>query len=162
MSSGSRGRAAVIQSDIIFVRMMGREGAGPIRSRFDRVIALPQFANSVQRMVEVLIDKAGKIEKIELRPTDSRFDKNGKIDLRHAAEAMAIILGGSAPKQVDENVLDIRSTLNSRERERQTKWRIYPSLKKLILADVRGGAGCRNCAFVHPLYPIRNRPKLLE
>jgi hypothetical protein len=104
-----------------------------------RLVALPQFANSVQRMVEVLIQsKVGKIEKIELRPTHSRFDENGKIDLRHAAEAMAIILGGSAPKQVGENVVDIRSILSSQARERETKWRIPPSLKKLILADVKG------------------------
>jgi hypothetical protein len=40
------------------------------RDLADRVIALPHFANSVQRMVEVLIEsKAGKIQKIELRPT---------------------------------------------------------------------------------------------
>ena len=63
-------------------------------------------------MVEVLIEsKAGKIQKIELRPTHSRFDENGKIDLAYAAEAMAIILGGSAPKHIDENVLDIRSNI---------------------------------------------------
>ena len=55
------------------------------------------------------------------------------IDLGYAAEAMAIILGGSAPKHVDENVLDIRSTLRSRAREQETKWRISPSLRKLIL-----------------------------
>ena len=120
--------------------------AGPVRlprrlcrELADRVIALPQFANSIQRMVEVLIEsKAGKTEKIELRPTHSRFDEDGKIDLRHAAEAMAIILDGSAPKQVGENVLDIQSTLRSRARERETKWRISPPLKKLILADVNG------------------------
>jgi hypothetical protein len=45
-------------------------------------------------------------------------------DLGYAAEAMAIILGGSAPKHGDENVLDIRSTLRGRAREQKTKWRI--------------------------------------
>ena len=135
-----------IVSSRISVRYYLCTDAGPVRLPLrlcrelaDSVIALPQFANSIQRMVEVLIEsKAGKTEKIELRPTHSRFDENGKIDLRHAAEAMAIILGGFAPKQADENVLDIRSALSSRARERQTKWRIHPSLKKLILADVKG------------------------
>src|SRR5215510_11630589 len=108
------------------------------RDLADRLIALPQFANSIQRGVEVLIArKAGKIETIEVRPTHSRFDENGKIDLRHAAEAMAIILGGAAPKQIGENVLDIRPTLGSRARARETKWRI-PASKKLILADAKG------------------------
>lgn|SRR5215475_4515154 len=109
------------------------------RDLADRLIALPQFANSIQRGVEVLIErKAGKIENIEVRPTHSRFDENGKVDLRHAAEAMAIILAGSAPKQIGENVLDIRPTLGSRARARETKWRIPASLKKLILADAKG------------------------
>lgn len=108
------------------------------RDLADRLIALPQFANSIQRGVEVLIErKAGKIENIEVRPTHSRFDENGKVDLRHAAEAMAIILAGSAPKQIGENVLDIRPTLGSRARARETKWRI-PASKKLILADAKG------------------------
>jgi hypothetical protein len=107
----------------------------------DRVIALPQFAGSIQRGVEVLIEtKAGKIQNIEVRPTHSRFDENGKIDLRDAAEAMAIILAGSAPKQIGENVVDIRPTLSSRKRARETKWRISASLKRLILADVKGEA----------------------
>jgi hypothetical protein len=109
------------------------------RNLADRVTALPQFANSIQRGVEVLIErKAGKIEKIEVRPTHSRFDENGKIDLRHAAEAMAIILAGAAAKRIGENVLDIRPTLTSRARARETKWQIPPSLKKLILADAKG------------------------
>jgi hypothetical protein len=69
------------------------------RDLSQRLIALPQFANSIQRMVEVLVEsKAGQIEKIELRPTHSRFDENGKVDLGYAAEAMAIILGGSDPR----------------------------------------------------------------
>ena len=45
--------------------------------------------------------------------------KTAKSILRHAVEAMAIILGGSAPKHVDENVLDMRSTLRSRAREQK-------------------------------------------
>jgi hypothetical protein len=111
------------------------------RDLADRVIALPQFAGSIQRGVEVLIEtKAGKIQNIEVRPTHSRFDENGKIDLRDAAEAMAIILAGSAPKQIGENVVDIRPTLSSRKRARETKWRISASLKRLILADVKGEA----------------------
>ena len=49
--------------------------------------------------------RAGKIENLELRPTHSPFDENSKIDLRHAAEAIAIILAGSVPQQIGENVL---------------------------------------------------------
>lgn len=103
------------------------------RDLAERVLALPQFANSIQRTVEVLIEsKAGKIEKIELRPTHSRSDEYGKVDRRHAAEAMAIILGGSEPKRLSENVLDIGSTLRTRAQEREANWQIPRSIKRLI------------------------------
>jgi hypothetical protein len=104
-----------------------------------REIAAPHFANSIQRMVEVFVETvAGDIKAIEIRPTHARFDQEGKADLHYAAEAMAIILGGSAPKQIGENVVNIQPTLCSRARARETKWRIPASLKKLILADTKG------------------------
>ena len=63
------------------------------------------------------------------------------MDLHHAAEAMAVILGGSAPKQDKrKRTLDIRPTLRTRAHERETNWRIPQSVKRLILADVNGEA----------------------
>src|SRR5664280_1593140 len=69
--------------------------AGPFRvtSRLagelaHREAAVPQFANSVQRMVEVFVETvAGEIRDIQIRPTHARFDREGKADLRDAAEA---------------------------------------------------------------------------
>ena len=109
------------------------------RDLADRVIALPQFANSSQRMVETLIQtEAGKTKSVHLRPTSTRFDEEGKVDLHHGAEAMAVILGGSRPKRISKNVLDIGPTLRTRAREREASWRIPQSIKQLILADVKG------------------------
>jgi hypothetical protein len=107
----------------------------------DRVIALPQFANSAQRMVEVLIEtQAGKAKSVHLRPASTRFDEEGMVDLHHAAGAMSVILGGSTPKQISNNVLDIGPTLRTRALEREANWRIPQSIKRLILADVKGEA----------------------
>ena len=109
------------------------------RDLADRVIALPHFANSNQRMVETLIlTEAGKTKSVHLRPTSTRFDEEGKVDLHHGAEAMAVILGGSRPKRISKNVLDIGPTLRTRAREREASWRIPQSIKRLILADVKG------------------------
>jgi hypothetical protein len=109
------------------------------RDLADRVIALPRFANSNQRMVETLIQtEAGKTKSVHLRPTSTRFDEEGKVDLHHGAEAMAVILGGSRPKRISKNVLDIGPTLRTRAREREASWRIPQSIKRLILADVKG------------------------
>ena len=106
-----------------------------------RQIAVPQFANSVQRMVEVFVEAQGdEIKSIDFRATHARFDQEGKTDLHHAAEAIAVILDGEVPKKLDENVLDISPTLRTRTRERETQWRISQSLKRAIAADVKGQA----------------------
>ena len=102
-------------SSRISVRYYLCTDAGPVRLPLrlcrelaDRVIALPQFANSIQRMVEVLIQtEPGKTKSVHFRSTSTRFDKDGKIDLHHAAETMAVILGGSKPKRISENVVDM-------------------------------------------------------
>jgi hypothetical protein len=91
-------------------------------------------------MVEVLIQtEGGKTKSVHLRPTSTRFDEEGKVDLRHAAEVMAVILGGSEPKRISKNVLDI-GQLRTRAQEREANWQIRQSIKRLILADVKGEA----------------------
>jgi hypothetical protein len=55
-----------------------------------RVLAIPQFANSVQRLVEVFLQSEGQtVKSVNFRPTSTRFDQDGKIDLNDAAEIMA-------------------------------------------------------------------------
>src|SRR5262249_35899792 len=54
-----------------------------------REVAAPQFANSIQRMIEVFVETvAGDIKDIQIRPTHARFDQQGKADLHYAAEAI--------------------------------------------------------------------------
>jgi hypothetical protein len=54
---------------------------------------------------------------------------------------MAVILAGSAPKQIGENVLDIQPTLSSRARARE-KWR---GMTKINLAFfIKAGMGRSN------------------
>ena len=111
------------------------------RDLSDRLIALPQFANSVQRMVEVIIQtEARRIKSVQLRPTSTRFDGDGKVDPRDAVEIMAEIVAGSEPKQIGDNVVDIGPAVRTRAREREASWRIPQGVKRLILADVSGGA----------------------
>ena len=79
------------------------------------IIALPQFANSVQRMVEVLIEvRLARIEKIELRPhTSTRFDANGKD--RSCVMPLKLwrsLLDGSQLRNTSmRNVLDMRTDI---------------------------------------------------
>jgi hypothetical protein len=102
-------------------------------------VAVPQFANSIQRMVEVFVETvAGEIKDIQIRPTHERFDQEGKADLHYAAEAMAIIVGELEPTKRGENVYDVTGKLRAIQRERETHWRMDQRLKKTIVADVRG------------------------
>jgi hypothetical protein len=120
--------------------------AGPLRvtSRLarelaHREVAAPQFANSVQRFVEVFVETvAGDIKDIQIRPTHARFDQEGKADLHYAAEAMAVIVDALEPTKRGKNVYDVTGKLRAIHRERETQWRMDQRLKKAIIADVRG------------------------
>jgi hypothetical protein len=106
-----------------------------------REVAVPQFANSVQRMVEVFVEKvAGEIRDIQIRPTHAHFDDEGKVDFRPAVEAWALFINGSSPKHLNEKVVDISSTLKARQLDRGTKWRISASVRRAITADITGNA----------------------
>ena len=106
-----------------------------------REVAVPQFANSVQRMVEVFVETvAGEIRDIQIRPTNARFDQQGKADLHDTVETMAVIIGALEPTKVGENVFDVSGKLRAMRRERERQWRIDRPLKKAIMADVRGEA----------------------
>jgi hypothetical protein len=100
---------------------------------------LPQLANSLQHVVEASIEtdpKGGK--RIRTRSTSTRFDAEGKVDLRQPAEIVAVLLEGSQPKHVADNVLDIGPTIRSRRSERETSWRAPSSVLRLIRADIEG------------------------
>jgi hypothetical protein len=104
-------------------------------------MALPQYANSKQKMVEVLIWYGpGRARKIEARGTISFFNSKGGIDLREATEAMAIAVEGSKPKWRNKNVLDIGPVIRSRRWSREHTWKPAPILLRMIIADIEGQA----------------------
>ena len=102
---------------------------------------LPQYANSKQKMVEVLIWRGpGQARKIEARGTINFFNSKGCIDLREATEAVAIAVEGSKPKRLNEKVLDIGPVVRSRRWSREHTWKPAPILLRMIIADIEGRA----------------------
>jgi hypothetical protein len=102
-------------------------------------IRLSQFANSLQHLVEALVEEDVKKGKtINTRSISIRFDAHGKVDLRHVAEAIAVLAEGSQPKRVAEKVLDVGSTIRARRLERESAWRAPLSVLRLIRADIEG------------------------
>jgi hypothetical protein len=114
----------------------------PLRVHRDLVsgdVTAPQFANSFQRKIEVLIwSGPGHGRTIKMRPTTSRFDVSGRLDLHYAAEGAAIAIMGSRPKRRGQNILDIAPTLRAQRRAAETKWEPSQGIKRLIRADLEG------------------------
>jgi hypothetical protein len=101
-------------------------------------IRVPQFANSLQYFVEVLVEEVNKRKTINARSTSTRFDAHGKVDLHHVVEAIAVLAEGSQPKHVFEKVLDVGPTIRARRLEREAAWRAPSSVLRLIRADIEG------------------------
>lgn len=101
--------------------------------------AIAKFAGTVQRIAELLITVGpGEARQIKIRATAAHFNKEGRMDLSHAAEAVALAIEGTKPKSVGRNVLDIGPTLRSRKAKAQTVWRIPPTTVKMIRGDIEG------------------------
>lgn len=114
----------------------------PLRLHRDLVsgdVAAPQFANSFQRKIEVLIwsEREGG-RTIKMRPTTARFDASGRVDLHYAAESAAIAITGSKPTRRGQNILDIARPLKARHRAAETRWEPSQAITRLIRADLEG------------------------
>jgi hypothetical protein len=56
-----------------------------------REVAAPQFANSIQRMIEVFVETvAGDIKGIQIRPTHARFDQLCSVNLERSENLKGI------------------------------------------------------------------------
>jgi hypothetical protein len=100
---------------------------------------LPQYANSKQKGVEVLVWTNPRTARdIETRGTLFSFDSKGSIDLADAAEAAAIAIEGSQPRPLDKNVLDIRPVIRTRQLSREKGWTISTVVLRAIIADING------------------------
>jgi hypothetical protein len=111
------------------------------RALADRVAVVPEFSNSVQRLIEAIVEREkGEVKRVHLRPTHSHFDDQGKTDFRPAVEAWALFIEGTLPKHLNEKVVDISSTLKARQLERGTEWRISASVRRVIMTDIAGTA----------------------
>jgi hypothetical protein len=100
---------------------------------------LPQVANSLQHIVEASIEtdpNGGK--KIRTRSTSTRFNAEGKVDIGQAAEIVAVLLEGSKPKRIADNILDVAPTIRARRSEHETAWRAPSVTLRVIRADIEG------------------------
>jgi hypothetical protein len=101
-------------------------------------VSLPQYANSKQKVVEVFIwTGLGTARTIEARGVVLTFNAKGSIDLAEAAEVMGTVIGGSRPRRLDKNILDIGPVIRTR-RLSEHKWKLPAPVLRAIMAHISG------------------------
>jgi hypothetical protein len=113
--------------------------------------ALPQYANSKQKVVEVFIwSGPTTARRVEARGTVFSFNSAGLIDLAEAAETAAIAIEGSKPRRLDKRVLDIGPVIRTRRLARERSWKPPASVLRAIIADVNGNGKIRALCLTQP------------
>lgn len=77
---------------------------------------------------------------IQARGAFVSFNMKGSIDWVASAEVAAIIIEGSKPRPLDQNVLDVGPAIRSRRLNREHSWNPSARLLKAIMADIDGSA----------------------
>jgi hypothetical protein len=100
-------------------------------------LALPQFASTEQKILEVFVGRAhGAPVLLDARGSIYTCDSDGMLDLHPAAEALSSILEGSQPRQVQDHVIDIGPVLRSRKWVAGQTWQPSPNMLRAIRADL--------------------------
>src|SRR4051794_25105758 len=77
-------------------------------------VEVPKFANSMQRFIEVFIEREGSVvQDARFRATHARFDAAGKVSFDDAVEAWALFLQSKLAKNHSDNIVDLGPKLEA-------------------------------------------------
>jgi hypothetical protein len=107
----------------------------------DREMALPQFAGTKQKVLEVFARRVG-VNTYSLRGQGIifAFDENGYVKRTPAEEVMGLIVERARQKLRDDNVLSIEPTLRERRFKKEHHWQHTRSMLHLVRSDFTPGA----------------------
>jgi hypothetical protein len=104
------------------------------RGLVKQTLALPQFAGSMQNVLEVFFDKSKKYELLDARGSVYWFDAEGRLDLHRTADWIGhVVDAGRALSKQKSNVLEIKPFIRKRQWVAENTWK--PSAK--LLQEVR-------------------------
>jgi hypothetical protein len=107
----------------------------------DRKVALPQYAGTKQKVLEVFARRIGvDTYSLRARGTIFTFDENGYLKRKPAEEAMGLIVERARQKLRDDNVVSIEPTLRERRLKKEHHWRPTRPMLHLISSDFTRGA----------------------
>jgi hypothetical protein len=107
----------------------------------DRKVALPQYAGTKQKVLEVLARRIG-VDTYSLRGqgTIFVFDKNGYLRRTPAEEVMGFIVERVRQKLEHSNVVNIEPRLRERRFKKEYSWQPTRSMLQLVRNDFTPGA----------------------
>jgi hypothetical protein len=104
-------------------------------------VALPQFAGTKQKVLEVLARRIG-VDTYSLRGRGTIFalDENGYLKRIPAEEVMGFIVERARQKLRDGNVVSIEPRLRERRFKKEHHWQPTRSMLHLVRSDFTPGA----------------------
>jgi len=125
------------------------------RNLFDRTVALPQYARTKQKIVEVLIQRlTSRDYSISARGVVYPFDAKGFLDVKAFALEGSLELSRFRSKET--NILDLRPSIKRRRFQEQYTWKPSKTMLDDIWSDIDPGR-----ADKHPrlrlLRPLRSQ-----
>jgi hypothetical protein len=107
----------------------------------DRKVALPQYAGTKQKVLEVFARRIGvDMYSVQGRGTIFTFDEKGYLKRIPAEEAMGLIVERARQKLKVDNVLNIEPTLRERRLKKEHQWQPTRSMLHLVRSDFTPGA----------------------
>ena len=145
----------------------------------DRKVALPQYAGTKQKILEVFARWITRdTYSLKGRGSIDTFDADGFMERDRAEELVGWVVKRAQQKLTGGNVVNIEPTLSERRYKREHLWKPTVSMLRLIEADFRRGperrrgsgsrgpnswlrraasAGCGLIAYHAPIYLDENR-----
>ena len=102
-------------------------------------LAVPGWANCLQRLLEVQVDvNSTPVTIINVRGLNYAFNNEGKLDLHAATEAIVRSIEGDKPRQIQNDVVDIGPVLRARSWNAQQNWQPNSKLLAQLKKEVEG------------------------
>ena len=123
------------------------------RELLQQKMALPQFAASNQKILELLVERqpSGRL-RVAARGIVYPFDRQGKLDVRK----LAIEGSMDFSRSLGTNVVDLYPTIKRRRFEEQYKWKLERAILNAVLDDIRPRSK-KTVPHIPFLRPIANR-----
>ena len=107
----------------------------------DRKVALPQYAGTKQKVLEVFARRTGgDTYSLQGQGTVFTFEKNGYLKRAPAEEVMGFVVERAREKLTGGNVVSIESALRERRFKNEHQWRPDRSMLHLVRCDFTPGA----------------------